>query len=151
MNEFKPFSQREILAASRLYESSTEGLQIVTEANLAYAKSLGYIFLSHSNKDKALALAFVRYMEWHGVKTYIDLYDSTLPLPPSAITAQKLKNELPMLKVSFFWLQKIRSMDRLGVHGRLGMLMEFQGRLVLRLQEMLHMCMAQSTWGCIRH
>lgn len=94
MNEFKPFSQREILAASRLYESSTEGLQIVTEANLAYAKSRGYIFLSHSNKDKALALAFVRYMEWHGVKTYIDLYDSTLPLPPSAITAQKLKKRI---------------------------------------------------------
>ena len=87
MNKFKPFSQREILATSRLYESSTEGLQIVTEANLAYARSRGYIFLSHSNKDKALALAFVRYMELHGVKAYIDLYDSVLPLPPSAYLA----------------------------------------------------------------
>ena len=94
MNKFKPFSQREILATSRLYESSTEGLQIVTEANLAYARSRGYIFLSHSNKDKALALAFVRYMERHGVKAYIDLYDSVLPLPPSAVTAQKLKKRI---------------------------------------------------------
>lgn len=66
MNEFKPFSQREILAASRLYGSSTEGLQIVTEANLAYAKSLGYIFLAIATRIKRLPWHL--YGIWNGME-----------------------------------------------------------------------------------
>jgi len=91
MNEFKPFSQREILFINERHKASVEGLQLVTESNFSRARSRGYIFLSHSNKDEQLALAFVRYMAQHRVQTYVDLYDSSLPIPPSAATAQKLK------------------------------------------------------------
>ncbi len=93
MNEFRVFSQEEIL---REYSTpSLESLRlIVNESNLSSARREGYMFLSHSNKDKALARAFAEMMVKRGSAVYIDLYDSTLSLPPSKEMARQLRERI---------------------------------------------------------
>lgn len=61
MDEFRAFSQEEIL---REYSNpSQESLRfIINESTLPFAQRVGYVFLSHSNKDKALARAFAEMM-----------------------------------------------------------------------------------------
>jgi len=93
MNEFRAFSQEEILR-----EYSTPSLEsyrlIVNESNLSSARREGYMFLSHSNKDKALARAFVEMMAKRGSAVYVDLFDSTLSLPPSKEMARQLRERI---------------------------------------------------------
>lgn len=93
MNEFRAFSQEEILRDYSI--SSQESLRfIINESTLPFAQRVGYVFLSHSNKDKALARAFAEMMIKRGAAVYIDLYDSTLSLPPSKEMARQLRERI---------------------------------------------------------
>lgn len=93
MNEFRAFSQEEILRDYSI--SSQESLRfIINESTLPSARRVGYVFLSHSNKDKALARAFAEMMIKRGAAVYIDLYDSTLSLPPSKEMARQLRERI---------------------------------------------------------
>ncbi len=93
MNEFRAFSQEEILRNYSI--SSQESFRyIINESPLPSARRVEYVFLSHSNKDKALARAFAEMMIRRGTAVYIDLYDSTLSLPPSKEMARQLRERI---------------------------------------------------------
>ncbi len=53
-----------------------------------------YVFLSHSNLDSDLAKGFVNKVRSFGIQVYFDLYDSSLTLPPSGDTAEKLRTRI---------------------------------------------------------
>lgn len=55
------------------------------------------IFLSHSHKDKALALGFKNLLAQFGIYIYIDWEDSELPDTPSRKTAEGIKNKIKEL------------------------------------------------------
>ena len=93
MNEFMAFSQEGILREYSIPSQESHRL-IVNESNRSFARRAGYVFLSHSNKDKALARAFVEMMIRRGTTVYIDLYDSTLSLPPSKEMARQLRERI---------------------------------------------------------
>lgn len=93
MSEFTAFSQEGILREYSM--PSQESLRlIINESNRSSARRAGYVFLSHSNKDKALARAFVEMMIRRGTAVYVDLYDSTLSLPPSKEMARQLRERI---------------------------------------------------------
>lgn len=93
MNEFRAFSQEEILREYSI--PSQESLRfVINESTLPSARRAGYVFLSHSNKDKVLARAFAEMMIKRGTTVYIDLYDSTLSLPPSQEMARQLRERI---------------------------------------------------------
>lgn len=83
------FSQRELRALGA--EPAPHTFALVNESLTKSAESGRYIFLSHSNLDSDLARGFVYKAQRLGVNVYFDLYDSTLTLPPSADTANKLR------------------------------------------------------------
>ena len=83
------FSQRELRALGTA--SATHTFALVNESLTKSAENGRYIFLSHSNLDSELARGFVNKARQLGINVYFDLYDSTLTLPPSADTANKLR------------------------------------------------------------
>ena len=93
MNEFMAFSQERILREYSIPSQESYRL-IINESNRSSARRAGYVFLSHSNKDKALARAFVEMMIRRGTAVYVDLYDSTLSLPPSKEMALQLRERI---------------------------------------------------------
>jgi hypothetical protein len=52
------------------------------------------IFLSHSHKDKKIAVGFQNILAQSGVFVYIDWQDSTLPVKPNRKTAEKIKEKI---------------------------------------------------------
>jgi hypothetical protein len=52
------------------------------------------IFLSHSHKDRALALGFIRYMETLGIKIYVDWNDQEMPRITNRETANRIKAKI---------------------------------------------------------
>jgi hypothetical protein len=52
------------------------------------------IFLSHSHKDKKIAVGFKNILAQSGVFVYIDWQDSTLPVKPNRKTAEKIKEKI---------------------------------------------------------
>lgn len=115
MKRCNPFEQEKLLQSYRQWMESSvaslEGLRLVTEANEEAARAQGYIFLSHSNQDRELAEAFAYAMAQKGLQLYVDLFDSTLPRPPSAETARKLEDRIGNAK--FFLLLATKN----SVHG----------------------------------
>lgn len=93
MNEFMAFSQERILREYSTHSQESYRL-IINESNRSSARRAGYVFLSHSNRDKVLARAFVEMMIKRGTAMYIDLYDSTLSLPPSKEMARQLRDRI---------------------------------------------------------
>ena len=83
------FSQRELRALGT--EPAPHTFSLVNESLTKAAESGRYIFLSHSNLDSNLATGCVKMVRRLGVNVYFDLYDSTLTLPPSEDTANKLR------------------------------------------------------------
>lgn len=95
----KPFNQSLLLETynPRRYANfaAMEGLRsMIVESEEDCIRHKKTIFLSHSNKDKDLALAFVEMMRRKGISVYVDLYDSTLVLPPSSKTAEQLQSRI---------------------------------------------------------
>lgn len=95
----KPFNQSLLLETynPRRYANfaAMEGLRpMIVESEDDFRRQGKKIFLSHSNKDKALALAFVEMLRREGVRVYVDLYDSSLSLPPSSTTAKQLQSRI---------------------------------------------------------
>ena len=88
------FSQKELLNYSVNMPLQNRQYKIANENFSSQASHQKYIFLSHSNKDARLAQGFVNKMRSLGIQVYFDLYDSTLSLPPSADTADKLKTKI---------------------------------------------------------
>lgn len=82
------FSQHELRALGQKPSSMT--FSLVNEA----AGNLRYVFLSHSNLDSEMAKGFVNRVRSLGINVYFDLYDSSLPQPPNADTASKLRNRI---------------------------------------------------------
>ncbi len=64
--------------------------------NLSVAKSMGRktAFLSHSHKDKELALGLKNKLKQQNVEVYIDWEDEGMPDRPNQITAQQIKNKI---------------------------------------------------------
>lgn len=67
---------------------------LIKEASENFSERAQYVFLSHSNLDSDLAKGFVNKARSLGIKVYFDLYDSTLTLPPSGDTAEKLRTRI---------------------------------------------------------
>ena len=63
-------------------------------ASKNFSERTQYVFLSHSNLDSDLAKGFVNKACSLGIKVYFDRYDSTLTLPPSGDTAEKLRTHI---------------------------------------------------------
>ncbi len=57
------------------------------------------VFLSHSHKDKELAVGFKNILAQCGINVYIDWQDSTLPDTPNKETATRIKEKIKMLKL----------------------------------------------------
>ncbi len=55
------------------------------------------IFLSHSHKDKELAIGFQNLLAQYTINVYIDWQDSTLPDAPNRITAEGIKEKIKKL------------------------------------------------------
>jgi hypothetical protein len=52
------------------------------------------IFLSHSHKDKEIAVGFQNILAQCGINVYIDWQDSTLPDEPNRETAERIKEKI---------------------------------------------------------
>lgn len=52
------------------------------------------IFLSHSHKDRELAIGFQNLLAQYGINVYIDWQDSTLPDTPNRVTAETIKEKI---------------------------------------------------------
>lgn len=68
------------------------------------AKSLGIktAFLSHSHRDKELALNVETYLNNAGVQVYIDWLDETMPEKPNRETAQRIKERIKGTDIFLF-------------------------------------------------
>jgi hypothetical protein len=68
------------------------------------AKSLGIktAFLSHSHRDKELALNVETYLNNEGIQVYIDWRDESMPDKPTRETAQKIKDRIIATDVFLF-------------------------------------------------
>lgn len=67
------------------------------------------IFLSHSSKDRELALGLVTILHQQGVGVYVDYLDEGVPQPPSADTARHLREKIGEAKL--FMLLATRNTD----------------------------------------
>ena len=83
------FSQSELRTLGTIPVTRT--FSMVNESLTKSAESMRYVFLSHSNLDSELAQGLVNKARQLGINVYFDLYDSSLTLPPSADTANKLR------------------------------------------------------------
>ncbi len=84
------FSQTELRTLGQKPISRT--FSMVNESLLrASSAKTPYVFLSHSSLDSDMAKGFVNKARDLGITVYFDLYDSTLQLPPSGDTAEKLR------------------------------------------------------------
>ena len=68
---------------------------IVKSASLAEIT----VFLSHSHKDKKLAVGFKNLLAQCGINVYIDWQDSTLPDTPNKETAKRIKEKIKILNL----------------------------------------------------
>lgn len=57
------------------------------------------IFLSHSHKDKEIAIGFQNLLAQYEINVYIDWQDSTLPDTPNRETADKIKRKIKELNL----------------------------------------------------
>lgn len=75
------------------------------------AKSMGIktAFLSHSHRDKELALNVETYLNNAGLQVYIDWLDETMPEKPNRETAQRIKERIKATDV-FLLLATVNSM-----------------------------------------
>ncbi len=64
------------------------------------------VFLSHSHKDKKLAIGFIKLLEDLGFKVYVDWNDSSMPRITSAETARKIKERIRQMHLFIFLATK---------------------------------------------
>lgn len=71
-------------------------LRTFAESYIVKSASLAEItvFLSHSHKDKKLAVGFQNILAQCGINVYIDWQDSTLPDTPNKETAKRIKEKI---------------------------------------------------------
>lgn len=82
------FETRKVAAGS----SKLANLEQLSKQDPKIAKQ--DIFLSHSLRDKALIPGVLAFFDSYGVKTYVDIFDSSFPVPPSPATAEQVKSRI---------------------------------------------------------
>lgn len=78
--------------------TASEDIKLTKVADIYIVKSISeadiIIFLSHSHKDKHLALGFQNLLSQYKIKVYIDWKDSALPDKPNKLTAERIKEKI---------------------------------------------------------
>jgi hypothetical protein len=78
------------------FVGTLEERQTITKA--AASKFEKTTFLSHSSKDNDLVPGVAVVLKNHGARVYVDLGDDRLPDPPSAETAQVLRDTISQMR-----------------------------------------------------